>query len=131
VVNFRLAPRDSIADVLDHVQKVVNDDRVRIRQIGGTEPSPIADIGTPAYAFVERTIRQAMPDVIVAPYVLVAATDSRHFTGLTPNVFRFSPMRMSKADMRRVHGMDERVSVDNMGEIVAFYTALVRNADKP
>jgi acetylornithine deacetylase/succinyl-diaminopimelate desuccinylase-like protein len=30
-----------------------------------------------------------------------------------------------------VHGIDERVSVDNVGEVVAFYSALIHNADKP
>jgi carboxypeptidase PM20D1 len=131
VVNFRLDPRDSIADVMEHVRRVVADDRVRIRQLGGTEPSPIADIHAAPYGLLERTIRQTMPDAVVAPYVVVAATDSRHFAGLTPNVFRFSPTRVAKMDMRRIHGIDERVSVDNMGEIVTFYTTLVRNADKP
>jgi carboxypeptidase PM20D1 len=131
VVNFRLIPRDSISAVLDHVTKVVDDDRIRIRQIGGSEPSPVADTHSPAYAILERTVRQTVPDAVVAPYVLVAATDSRHFASLTRNVFRFSPMRMHKADMRRVHGIDERVSVENMGEIVAFYSALIHNADRP
>ncbi len=132
VVNFRLLPGDWIAGVLAHVRKVVDDPRVVVRAIsGGSEPSPVSDVSSPAYALLARTIRETMPDAVVAPYVLVAGTDARHFTTVAQNVFRFSPMRMEKADLTRIHGTNERVGVDNLAELVAFYTRLVRNADRP
>ena len=131
VVNFRLLPGDSIATVLEHVRKVVDDTRVLIRPVGvGAEPSPVSDVHSTAYAVLQRTIHETMPDAVVAPYVLVAGTDSRHFTAVTANVLRFSPMRIEKTDMARVHGTNERVGVDNLAELVTFYTTLVRNADK-
>jgi carboxypeptidase PM20D1 len=132
VVNFRLLPGDSIAGVLAHVRGVVNDPRVSIRPLsGGSEPSPVSDVQSPAYSLIARTIRETMPDVMVAPYVLMAATDSRHFANVSPNVFRFTPVRLDKEDLTRIHGTNERVGVDNMAELVAFYTKLVRNADGP
>ena len=42
---------------------------------------------------LNRTIREIFPDVIVAPGLMVAATDSRHYAGVTDNIFRFSPVR--------------------------------------
>jgi len=72
-----------------------------------------------------------MPDALVAPYVLVGATDSRHFEVVTPNIFRFSPSRIGPTDLARVHGTNERVGVDNLAELVTFYVKLVRNADAP
>ena len=132
VVNFRILPGDSIEGVLAHVRKVVDDPRVAIRPLnGGVEPSPVSDVQSPAYALLARTIRETMPDAMVAPYVMMAATDSRHFSTLTPNVFRFTPVRLDKADLTRIHGTNERVGVDNMAELVAFYTTLVKNADRP
>jgi carboxypeptidase PM20D1 len=132
VVNFRILPGDSIEGVLAHVGKVVDDPRVAIRPLnGGVEPSPVSDVQSPAYALLARTIRETMPDAMVAPYVMMAATDSRHFSSITPNVFRFTPVRLEKADLARIHGTNERVGVDNMAELVAFYTKLVRNADRP
>lgn len=132
VVNFRILPGDSIEGVLAHVSKVVADPRVAIRRLnGGVEPSPVSDVQSPAYALLARTIRETMPDAMVAPYVMMAATDSRHFSTLTQNVFRFTPVRLEKADLTRIHGTNERVGVDNMAELVAFYTTLVKNADRP
>lgn len=70
-----------------------------------------------------------MPDAVVAPYVLVGATDSRHFGVVTPNIFRFSPMRIGPSDLARAHGTNERTGVDNLAGVVTFYMTLVRNAD--
>ncbi|MEH2612429.1 hypothetical protein V1293_004718 [Bradyrhizobium sp. AZCC 1693] len=35
---------------------------------------------------------------IVAPGLMFAATDSRHYTGITDKIFRFSPVRASSDD---------------------------------
>ena len=132
VVNFRVLPGDSVAGVLAHVRTVVDDPRIAIRALnGGSEPSPVSDVQSPAYALLARTIRETTPDAIVAPFVLMAATDSRHFTSVTTNVFRFTPVRLEKTDLARIHGTNERVGVDNLAELVSFYTKLARNADRP
>ena len=131
VVNFRILPGDSVHTVLEHVRKVVHDDRIDIRAIGpGSDPSPVSDVHSKQYQLVEGAIRSTMPDAVVAPYVILAATDSRSFSAICPNVFRFSPARVGRADIARVHGLNERVSVDNLGEIVTFYTTLIRSADR-
>ena len=48
--------------------------------------------------------RQAVfPDVVVAPGVMVGATDSRHYTHLSDNVYRFCPTWLLKTDIPRFH----------------------------
>jgi carboxypeptidase PM20D1 len=92
------------------------------------EPSPVAPTDSAAWRMLERTIRQAFPDTVVAPYLVTGGTDARHFAALTPNVYRFTPTRLALADLTRVHGTDERVSVANYGELVRFYAQLLRNS---
>ena len=131
VVNYRILPGETVSQVLEHVRSVVKDERVDVRAMSaGTEPSPVSDVHSPQYQLLSSTIRAAMPDAIVSPYILLGGTDSRTFTSLTPFVFRFSPTRVSRADVARIHGTNERVSVDNLAEIVSFYQRLVRSADK-
>jgi acetylornithine deacetylase/succinyl-diaminopimelate desuccinylase-like protein len=36
-------------------------------------------------------------------------------------------MRVTPQDMPRIHGIDERIGVKNMGEIARFYYQLMRN----
>ena len=53
------------------------------------------------YRTLDRTIREVFPDVAVAPGLMVAATDSRNYLGVTDAVFRFSPVRAPAADPPR------------------------------
>ena len=130
VVNFRIRPGDTIAGVIEHVRAAIGDPRVAIlsRPDFSTEPSPVAEIDSESYRTIEKTIRQIFPKTVVAPALLVAATDSRHYIPLADNVYRFLPQRLSPKDIARIHGIDERISVRNYKEIVKFYIQLIRNA---
>jgi carboxypeptidase PM20D1 len=68
------------------------------------------------------------PDAVVAPYLEVGGSDSRLFEDLTPNVFRFMPFRLSREDLKGIHGTNERLSVESLARAVSFYMRLVRNA---
>jgi carboxypeptidase PM20D1 len=129
VVNFRILPGDSVAAVRKHVQDVIDDPDIAIAVLEpATEPSPVSPTDSAAWRLLARTTRQAFPDVVVAPYLVTGGTDARHFSPLTPNVYRFTPTRLDLEDLKRVHGTNERLSVANYGEMVQFYAQLVRNA---
>jgi carboxypeptidase PM20D1 len=128
VVNFRLLPGDSIAGVLHHVRETVGPGiRVRATDTANGEASPESDIRAPEFGLIQRTLAQVFPQVLVAPNLLSGATDTRHYRRLTRNVFRFLPMRVKLEDLARIHGTNERVGIENYGEIVRFYAQLLRN----
>lgn len=127
-VNFRLLPGDTQTSVIDHIRRAVGDDRIAITPYpGNTDPPPVTATGTPSYAAVNRTVREVFPDALVAPGLMVAATDSRHYTGLTDSIFRFSPVRANAEDLKRFHGTNERLSVSNYADMIRFYRRLLEN----
>lgn len=128
VVNFRILPGETIETVLEHVHATVSDPGVEVRTLMGFDPSPVASTTSPAFAALHRSIREVMADVVVAPGLLVAATDSRHYVAISDNVYRFVPMRLDARDLKRIHGTDERIAIDNYAEIIRFLVRLVRNA---
>jgi carboxypeptidase PM20D1 len=77
---------------------------------------------------LHRTIREIFPDVVVAPGLMVAATDSRHYTEITDNIFRFSPVRANSDDLKRFHGTNERLSIEGYADMIRFYRRLIENA---
>jgi carboxypeptidase PM20D1 len=90
VVNLRLLPGDSIAGAIEHVSRAVNDPQIAVTPLPvQMEPSPVSDVDNAAFLMVQQAIRQTAPDALVAPGLVVAATDSRHYAALTQNVFRF------------------------------------------
>jgi carboxypeptidase PM20D1 len=128
-VNFRILPGDTVELVLKRAQAVVNDPRVEIRlRSPGSEPSPVAPIDSASFALLERTIRESFPDAIVAPSLVIGATDSRHYGGLTQELYRFLPIRMDSADMQRIHGIDERLSTQDYADAVRYQVQLLENA---
>jgi len=62
--------------------------------------------------------------------LLVASTDTKHYLNLSRNIYRFSPTFMYPEDIRRFHGDNERISVENYGQTINYYSHLMTNADR-
>jgi carboxypeptidase PM20D1 len=132
LVNFRLLPGDSSDAVVERVAQTVNNAAVKIeRDAHPSEASRVSARQGPGYELIARTLRQLHADVVVAPGLMLGATDSRHFEAIADDVYRFSPMRASPADLKRFHGTDERISTANYAELIQFYRQLLRNAAAP
>ena len=130
LVNFRILPGDSVASVLAHVRRVVHDGDIGVRALEetGSNPSGVTSAAAEPFQLLARTIRQVIPGVVVTPWLVVGATDSRRYASLTPNVLRFTGATIGKDDLRRVHGTDERVGVQAYADAVRIYIQLLKNA---
>ena len=129
LVNFRLLPGDSPEFVLEHVRHVVDDVRVECELRKGALPIPpslVSDHRSPDFLTLQRVIRQVFPGVVVAPGLAVVATDSRHYEGVADNIYRFLPVQLLAADLNRIHGIDERISVQNYHRVVQFMILLIQ-----
>lgn len=130
VVNFRILPGDSVEDVLSHVKDVINDPRVKISTYGepGWAASPVSDVNSPEFQLLQQTIRQVFPDVVAAPAQVLGGTDARYYAKLSPNVYRFIPIYFKQVDLKRPHGIDERISIKNYAQCITFYFQLIKNS---
>jgi len=127
LVNFRIVPGDTVAAVVEHVKRAVANESIRIDFASAAfEPSAIASHQSNAYRAIERTIREQFPQVLVAPGLMIGATDSRHMSAVADDIYRYSPVRAGRADLARFHGTDERMGTANYGELIRFYGELMR-----
>jgi carboxypeptidase PM20D1 len=128
-VNFRILPGDTVAGVLEHVRSLVGPGvKVAISGQSQTEPSPESDTNGPNFRLLQKTIAQVLPGTLVAPNLLAGGTDTKHYQKLSHEVFRFIPVRVKEEDLARVHGTNERIGIENYGDVVRFFAQLVRNA---
>jgi carboxypeptidase PM20D1 len=128
IVNFRILPGETRETVVRHVRAVVGNG-IEVKEMsGGVDPTPVTSTRSPSYQLIQRTLRALFPDVIVAPALYIAGSDSQHFVRLSDNIYRFSPVRAAAADLPRLHGTNERISSANLAELVRFYHQLLRNA---
>ncbi len=129
IVNFRLLPGDSIASVCEHVRRVIDDEQVQFEPLENAswEASPVSPTDNPAFSLLTHTIRQVFPNVVVAPYLVLGATDSRYYPVISDAVYRFSPYVLTGSDLNRMHGIDERLSVESMQKMVVFFYHLLQH----
>jgi carboxypeptidase PM20D1 len=127
VINVRILPGDSIAGVVEHVRRVIDDSRVEVKTAGAfsAEPSAVSSSDSEGFRGLTQAIRSLHPDAIVAPFLVVVATDARHYAALSRDVYRFLPLRLTPQDLDRMHGIDERVAVDHYEDAVRTYRQLI------
>ncbi|HEX6091324.1 MAG TPA: M20 family peptidase [Gemmatimonadales bacterium] len=129
VVNFRILPGDSVEGVLQHVRRVIGDQRVAVRRAATftAEPSAVSSTASEGYRLLARSIREVDPAITVAPYLVVVATDARYYADLSDDVYRFLPVRLGPDDLPRVHGIDERLGVEDYERAIRFYRQFMLN----
>jgi len=68
------------------------------------------------------------PEVLVTPGLVFVATDTRHYLGLSGDVYRFTPILAQPDDTKGIHGTDERISVESYEQTVRLFIQLIRNS---
>jgi carboxypeptidase PM20D1 len=129
VVNFRILPGDTAETVAGHVTRAIADERIEVKPLGVSfDPSSVSSPDAPAFALISRTVREVFPDAMVAPGLMLAASDARHFQPVADNAYRFMPIRFKSEDLARVHGTDERISATQLADMVRFYHRLLQQS---
>lgn len=132
IINFRILPEETSEEVLDHIEKVVNDSRVKILAIeeGRSEPAPVSSTEATGFNKIVTAIRQIYPETVVAPTMTVGATDSRHFSEVSKNIYRFAPVILNSEEMTSIHGLNERIRIEDFKRGIGFYYQLIKVSSK-
>tara|TARA_R110002051_G_scaffold5791_4_gene29137 strand:- start:1653 stop:3140 length:1488 start_codon:yes stop_codon:yes gene_type:complete len=133
IVNFRVHPNDTVADVVDHVKQVTGDIegiQVSAPEEGSGEASPVSPTDGRPYAVLASVAEAAGDGAPVAPALVIGATDGRYATAITPRVYRFSPAVITPVDLTGFHGTNERMSVENMGRISNGFAQIIVAMDQ-
>lgn len=125
-VNFRVLPGNSIADVEQHIYRVVRNKNIEVKLLGGNEPSIVSPTDTPTMHAISAICCGMYHMSKPAPFVVMGATDARHYENVTDQIYRFSPFIMSPEILMLAHGTDERVPVDCLENGVAFFKRYIR-----
>lgn len=75
-VNFRILPGDSVAGVMEHVQKICEGYDVSIDVISQREPSGISPENVRGFQIIKEELAEIYPAAIVTSYITIGGTDS-------------------------------------------------------
>lgn len=125
-VNVRLLTGDTLADVAIHLRRAIADPLVDIELRHGSDPSPVSPWRGNAWRRLARAVRATLgDDVVPLPYLQLGASDSRFYSGLTDNVYRFAPFHLTRAERDTLHAPDERIRIAVWLRGIGFYRALI------
>ncbi|MGI9666927.1 MAG: M20/M25/M40 family metallo-hydrolase [Acidimicrobiia bacterium] len=129
VVNFRIIPGDTVADVVAHVEEVVGPDiEVQVNaDFESREPSRTSSIESDAWHVVRESVEETFPDAIAAPWILIGGTDSRYYDDFAGDIYGFVPFSVA-IDDSGFHDTNERIRTSDAEKAVSFFCRLIRNA---
>ena len=126
VANMRLNPADSVQGALEYLKKTVNDPNVEITALESFEPSRISETACPAWDKVAAAVAETWQGCLVAPYLMVQCSDSRHYGRISDRVYRFSAMDLTSEERATIHGNNERIRLETAAKAVEFYIRLMK-----
>jgi len=125
VANMRLNPSDTVESALQYLRKVVNDENVEVSALEASEPSRVSTTDCPGWEKVSSAVAETWRGSIVAPYLMVQCSDSRHWGRISDKVYRFSAMDLTAQERAAIHGNNERIRLETIGKAVEFYIRLM------
>ncbi len=119
-LNVRIVPGADVNALLASLERAIDDPAITLSfanptaaaTAGRGAPSPET---TDLFRALERQARLAFPGAEVTPYLFQAGTDAIAWRSRGIPVYGIYPYPITAADLTRMHGNDERVSVASLG----------------
>lgn len=90
-----------------------------------SNPSSVSNHQSKQFANIEKSIREISPDVLVSPYLVQAGTDSKHYQEVSEEIYRFLMVRLTPDTLNSIHGINEKISIEDYVNSIKFYHRLL------
>jgi len=124
-LDCRMLAGDDPEEIAAWVRGVIADERVQVSFAREPKIANLSPPDTELYKAMADALGRRAPGVVVAPTILVAFTDNWVFRRCGLHGYGFSPFVMEDAELQRIHGNDERISLENLREGVRVYTEML------
>jgi acetylornithine deacetylase/succinyl-diaminopimelate desuccinylase-like protein len=125
-LDCRLLPGEDPDAFVERLRALVDDDGIEFTVLLRYPPSS-SPVDTALYRAIEQVA--ASENLRVLPEVLRGFTDSHFFRERGVASYGFVPIEMAEEDERTVHGLDERISLENLREGTRRLVQILRQLD--
>ena len=126
LINYRIAPWNSSADVMARAKSAVGDLPVTLEWVSPPrEPTSVSSTRSQGWKLIRAAAEASTPGAVVTPYLVLAGTDSRSMSGVSSDVYRFAPLHIKTDEAGMIHGTNEHMTLDNFARIIRFYAQLM------
>jgi acetylornithine deacetylase/succinyl-diaminopimelate desuccinylase-like protein len=122
-IDCRILPGEDPDRIAARVQEMVRGLDVRVKIAFGESPN--GSPRGPLFDALETAIRSVHPDAVVLPYMATGFTDSRFFRSIGVDTYGLMPVLLPREEFGRIHGVDERIPLAGIDEMVRIVSALI------
>lgn len=123
-LDVRLLPGQRIEDVVEDVRRRLGDEQVEVVCETGTESTESPWDGE-YFSRIQKVLEAGFPGSVVVPSLMFAASDSRFFRQRGIPSYGVCPVLLDLEDVEMVHGIDEKIAVDELLKGTEVFTAIV------
>lgn len=128
-LDIRLLPGTDPDAVIADIRKMLVDDNIRVETVKKAWASE-SEMDTEDFSVIKNVHLEHFPDALAVASLLFGASDSRFFRSRGIACYGVCPMLINLEELNRVHGIDERISVENMIRGTEVFTDIVKRLCK-
>lgn len=123
-INLRIIPGDTLASIKEEMTNIIDDSNVKIT-IEGDEASSVSSTENDAFSSIQKAALAVQKNTVIAPYIMIGASDSKHYESVATDTYRFLPIKMEADGLERMHGTNERIEKEQFIKMIGFYEILL------
>ncbi|MBW1930465.1 MAG: M20/M25/M40 family metallo-hydrolase [Deltaproteobacteria bacterium] len=125
VLDIRLLPGQDPQKIIEGVKEKLADGNIKIESVSVNRATE-SPWDTEAFRLIREVLLAHFPQAIVTPSLLFGSSDSRFFRDRGVPTYGVCPILVTMDDARMLHGIDEKISVENLTAGTMVFTDLVR-----
>ena len=115
--------------VIDVIKEHLADDKIKV-EIARVSRASESSMDTEDFAIIKSVHLEHFPNALAVASLLFGASDSRFFREKGIPCYGVCPMIINLEDLGKIHGIDERISEENMVKGTEVYIDMVRKLCK-
>ena len=128
-LDIRLLPGTDPDTVIDAIKEHLADDNIKV-EIARVSRASESSMDMEDFAIIKSVHLEHFPNALAVASLLFGASDSRFFREKGIPCYGVCPMIINLEDLGKIHGIDERISEENMVKGTAVYIDMVRKLCK-
>jgi len=124
-IDCRMLAGDDPQEIVEWIRRAIADDMVEVEVTAPPKVPNLSPPDTDLYKALGDALRRRAPGAAVTPNILVGFTDNWVFRRCGLHGYGFSPFVFDEGELRRIHGNDERISLENLRAGARCYTEML------
>ena len=126
VLNLRYIPHQNMDESNAAVKRFADKYGLEVEVMDAYPACEPVDSHSDAFRLIEETIKEVFPKLPIVPYVMTGGTDARFYQEICDACIRFSPVVYGPAQMKGMHGLNERLDTYSLPGAVDYYKTLIK-----